>query len=56
MLVATEDGLIAGLDRFTGETLWDFETGDEVTASPVVAGNTMYVSSHDGALYAITGR
>jgi outer membrane protein assembly factor BamB len=56
LLAETEDGLIVGLDRSTGEILWDFETGGEVTASLVVAGDAMYVASSDGVLYAITGR
>jgi outer membrane protein assembly factor BamB len=32
---------------------WTFETGAAVTASPTIAGNTLYVSSTDSVVYAV---
>ena len=42
-----------GVSVESGAVLWDFQTGGEVTASPVIAGDTMYVVSNDGKLYAV---
>ena len=42
------------LNAHTGERLWEFKTEGKITGSPIVAGGTMYVASHDGGLYAIT--
>jgi len=41
------------VDAVTGEKLWDILTGGEITSSPAVANGTVYISSHDGNLYAI---
>ncbi len=38
--------------RFHG-VKWSFHTGDAVVSSPVVAGDTVYVGSNDGYLYAV---
>jgi outer membrane protein assembly factor BamB len=54
VLIGTESGIVFGLDAHTGERLWKFNTEGKITGSPIVAGGTMYVVSHDGALYAIT--
>jgi outer membrane protein assembly factor BamB len=34
--------------------LWEFETAGKIAARPIVAGDTMYVASQDGALYAVS--
>jgi outer membrane protein assembly factor BamB len=54
VLVGTQDGLVVGLQAQTGAVLWDFKTAGKLTASPIVAGDTMYVASHDGMLYAVS--
>jgi outer membrane protein assembly factor BamB len=55
-LVGTEEGNVFGLDAANGDVLWQFQAGTgEIVDSPVVAGDTMYVASVDGTLYAITG-
>jgi outer membrane protein assembly factor BamB len=46
--------VVFGLDTHTGAVLWDFKTAGTITGSPIVAGDTMYVASHDGTLYAVT--
>ncbi|MCI0781321.1 MAG: PQQ-binding-like beta-propeller repeat protein, partial [Chloroflexi bacterium] len=48
------DGKVLGLDTATGKVIWDFQTQGQITAGPVVAGDTLYVASRDGTLYALT--
>ncbi len=39
-----------------GDKLWEFETGDKVTATPAIGSDgTVYVGSWDNKLYAING-
>ena len=47
------DGLLYAVDATTGEKLWEVVTGDVITSSPAVVSGTVYISSHDGNLYAI---
>ena len=55
VLVGAESGKVFGLDVATGEVLWDFDAGTgQVMASPIVAGDTMYVVTEGGALHAVT--
>ena len=54
MLIGTKAGVVFGLDADSGAVLWDFKTEGSITASPIVAGDTMYVVSDDGTLYAVT--
>jgi len=53
VLIGTQDGVVFGLEAHTGAVLWDFTTAGTITGSPIVAGDTMYVASHDGTLYAV---
>ena len=56
MLVGTEAGKVFGLEASTGDVLWDIQAGHErITDSPIVAWDTMFAVSANGALYAITG-
>ena len=56
VLVGTEDGRIFGLDAQTGAVLWSFRTGeDKIKGSPIVVGDTIYVASLNGTLYALAG-
>ena len=36
-----------------GQKIWEFETGDAVTASPAVAGGKVVVGSEDGFVYCL---
>jgi len=36
-----------------GTELWSVETGDRVTSSPTVVGDTVYIGSDDDAVYAL---
>jgi outer membrane protein assembly factor BamB len=56
VMVGTEDGRVVGLNRASGEIIWEFQTSGKVTASPVVAENTLFVASRDGRLYAVEAR
>ena len=37
----------------TGELAWTFATRARIDASPVVAGNRVFIGSYDGRLYAL---
>ena len=51
-----EEGRVFGLDAANGNVLWEYRVGNgEIVESPVVAGDTIYVASADGTLYAISG-
>ena len=55
VLAGAESGKVFGVDVSTGEVLWDFDAGTgPVTASPVVAGDTMFVVTEGGVLHAVT--
>ena len=54
MLIGTQTGGVFGLGAHTGEVLWEFRAASEISASPIVVGNTMYVVSSEGTLYAVT--
>jgi outer membrane protein assembly factor BamB len=40
------------LDQATGDTLWSHATGGYVTSSPAISNGMVFVTSHDGYLYA----
>ena len=46
-------GSLSALDCKTGTALWTLELPGSVWASPVVAGDTVYVACADGKLYAV---
>ena len=51
------DGILYALDAASGESRWRYTTDSKISFSPVVAGNMVYVISHDGYVHAIsTGR
>lgn len=45
---------MAGFDTDTGESLWEYTTQDINRPSPAVTGNTLYIGSDDGYIYALT--
>ncbi len=47
------DGKVYALNVATGEKEWQFETGDEIWATPVVDGDRLYIGSFDNKLYAL---
>jgi outer membrane protein assembly factor BamB len=36
-----------------GSKIWSFKTGGQVISSPAVAGNTAFIGSNDGNVYAV---
>ena len=46
-------GSLCALDCATGQARWTLELPGSVWASPVVAGDTVYVACADGKLYAV---
>jgi outer membrane protein assembly factor BamB len=55
VLIDNKDGVVFGLEAHTGEVLWEFKTAGRIGGSPIVVGDTMYVVSFDGMLYAVIG-
>jgi outer membrane protein assembly factor BamB len=49
-VMLTAKGVLA---EEAGTMKWRFKTGSEVNSSPAVSGNTVYVGSEDGFLYAL---
>ncbi len=54
--VGSLDGNVYGLDLATGERVWQYRTGDGITASPAVVEGHLVIGSEDGFLYCFTGR
>jgi len=54
VLIGTKNGVVFGLGAHTGEMLWEFRAASEISGSPIVVGDTMYVISSEGTLYAVT--
>lgn len=66
LFVGSLDGSVFALDAFSGKKLWHYQTGEamasfgpcmraesQLTSSPVLSGNTVYLGSADGRLYAL---
>ncbi len=46
-------GQVHAVDRSSGDELWSYPTQGEIWSSPAVAGETVFVASTDGYLYAL---
>jgi outer membrane protein assembly factor BamB len=53
VIVGGTDGDVSSYDSTTGAVKWSFRTGDWVMSSPRVSGDTVFVGSNDGWIYAI---
>ncbi|MBL7224060.1 MAG: PQQ-binding-like beta-propeller repeat protein [Candidatus Brocadiae bacterium] len=52
--VAVAEGrTLYALDRRNGKTVWTFQAGARIDSPPTVVGNTAYVGSRDGWVYAL---
>ena len=52
--IGSKDGRVHAVDRKTGEALWVLEAAKgDITTRPVMGGETLFVASRDGTLYAI---
>lgn len=59
VLTGFSDGSLVALNKASGSLVWEANLNRakrfrDVDASPVIEGNTAYVSSYDGALYAVS--
>ena len=52
--IGTCENKVYGLDRFTGNKLWEFETDGKVTADVVPANGMFFIASQGGTLYALS--
>ncbi len=53
VFVGSKDGKLYAFDAFTGEKVWEFQTGGAVDSSPAVSGGKVYAASRDGNLYCL---
>ncbi len=54
-MIFTAGATITSLNRQTGEVVWQYPVGDDVTTEPVVLDGYLYVGDKNGYFYAITG-
>ena len=54
--VASLDTSLFAVDLISGETIWQVETGDAISAMPAVVGGVVYLASQDSTVYAIDSR
>ena len=48
-----DDYRVYALDIATGEKIWSFDTGDAISASPVVANGLVFIGSWDNHFYTL---
>lgn len=46
-------GHLYGLETESGEPLWSYRTGREITSSPALGGSRLYVASYDNKLHSL---
>ena len=51
LLACTKTGIISIHNALTGELLWEYDTGEQITASPAVIKGFFYVLSNKGTLF-----
>lgn len=49
------DGKLTMLDARQGKPLWTYDLGFPVTSSPALSGNTLYIATYSGNVYAFVG-
>ncbi|OUL58759.1 PKD domain-containing protein [Pseudoalteromonas ulvae] len=54
VIVGAEDGYVYSLNAQSGNVQWKFKTGAAIKSAPVFYNNTLYITSTDGQLYAIS--
>ena len=53
VVFGTARGFVYAVRADTGEKLWGFYVGGEVSGSPTLVGNRVYVTSKKGGLWAL---
>jgi outer membrane protein assembly factor BamB len=51
--IGAGDGLLRALDLATGAPVWSHDFGAPVLAAPAPSGNTLFVATMDGHIYAL---
>lgn len=49
----TTAGVVYALEAETGDYVWDYDIGEDVWATPVIYGDTLYIGTFDKKLYAV---
>ena len=53
LYIGSVSGIIYALDAETGDWIWQFETGEQIWATPAIDGDTLYIGTFNKKLYAI---
>jgi outer membrane protein assembly factor BamB len=51
LLVCTKTGIVSILDAKTGNLLWEYDTGEQIVASPAVINGCFYILTFKGTLF-----
>jgi len=51
LLVCTKSGIVSILDAKTGKLLWEYDTGEQIIASPAVVNGYFYILTFKGTLF-----
>jgi outer membrane protein assembly factor BamB len=54
-VVFAAGAMLFSLDRATGEVIWQYPIGDDVTTDPVILDGYLYAGDKNGYFYALTG-
>jgi len=55
LLVCTKTGIVSILNTKTGELLWEYDTGEQIIASPAVINGYFYILTFKGTLFCFGG-
>ncbi|MDR2232442.1 MAG: PQQ-binding-like beta-propeller repeat protein [Tannerella sp.] len=50
-IVCTRTGIVSILNAKTGELAWEYDTGEQITASPAVIKGAFYILTSKGTLF-----
>lgn len=53
LYIGSIGGIVYALDSETGDWIWEFETGEQIWATPAINGDTLYIGTFNKKLYAI---
>jgi outer membrane protein assembly factor BamB len=51
VVCCTKTGIVSMLNYLTGELLWEYDTGEQITASPALADGRLYILTAKGTLF-----
>lgn len=50
---SVDDSKIYAVNAKTGQQIWNYTTGDEITSSPAIADGVLFIGSFDNNVYAL---